>query len=79
MDKFETTIENVINISSGEPDFVTNDKDKLSIKNAIIISMGWEPDNIWQKFVWGLFKHSLERQFFEQFDRAKQFYREHDG
>ena len=79
MDKFETTIENVISISSGEPEFIANDKDRLLIKNAIIISMGWEPDTVWQKLTWGLFKHSLERQFFEHFDIAKKFYREHNG
>lgn len=71
---FEVELYNVLTYNSGEPDFIENTNDNLKIKNAIIISMGWKPDNPWQKFLWGMLKHSFTRTHYENFNLAKKYY-----
>ena len=46
--KFEVELYNVLSVNSGEPDFLENTDDNIKIKNAVIISMGWKPENRWQ-------------------------------
>lgn len=72
--KFEIELENVLQISSGEPDFIEDTENSLKIKNAIIISMGWKPDNHWQQFLWGMLKHTFVRTHYDYFERAEKYY-----
>lgn len=72
---FEVELYNVLMIHSGEPNFIKDTEDDLKIKNAVIISMGWKPDNHWQSFLWGLLKHSFIRTHHENFERADEYYK----
>ncbi|KYK22723.1 hypothetical protein AYK24_00415 [Thermoplasmatales archaeon SG8-52-4] len=72
--EFEIEIDNVLSLNSGEPDFMENTENSLKIKNAVIISMGWNPDNHWQRFLWGMLKHTLIRTHHEYFERADKYY-----
>jgi hypothetical protein len=73
--KFEVELYNVLSVNSGEPDFLENTNDNIKIKNAVIISMGWKPDNRWQTFLWGMLKHSFIRTYHEYFERADEYYK----
>jgi hypothetical protein len=72
---FEVELYNVLTYNSGEPDFIEDTEDDLKIKNAVIISMGWKPDNRWQAFLWGMLKHSFIRTHHEHFIRADEYYK----
>jgi hypothetical protein len=74
-EKFEIELYNVLTYNSGEPDFMKDTEDALKIKNAVIISMGWKPDNHWQSFLWKLLKHSFIRTQHENFKRADEYYK----
>lgn len=73
---FEVELSNVLTYNSGEPDFIEDTNDNLKIRNAIIISMGWKPDNHWQSFLWGMLKHSFIRTHFDYFERAEKYYKD---
>lgn len=73
--KFEVELYNVLSVNSGEPDFFENTDDNLKIKNAVIISIGWKPDNRWQTFLWGMLKHSFIRTHHKYFERANEYYK----
>jgi hypothetical protein len=71
---FEVELYNVLTLNSGEPDFMENTNDNLKIKNAVIISMGWQPETPWQSFLWGMLKNSLMKTHEENFKRADDYY-----
>ena len=72
---FEVELYNVLTCNSGEPDFIKDTEDDLKIKNAVIISMGWKPDNRWRSFLWRMLRHSFVRTHYEYFERANEYYK----
>jgi hypothetical protein len=76
--QFEVELYNVLTYNSGEPDFMEDTNDNLKIKNAVIISMGWRPENSWQSFLWGMLKHSLMKTHHDHFKRAENYYESKD-
>jgi hypothetical protein len=71
---FNVELDNILSFHSGEPDFLEHTEDALKIKNAIIISIGWQPDKPWQKLLWGMLKHSFALDYKKTFDLAEKYY-----